>query len=339
MIGPAVWMVVASLLATFVFTPMVRRYCIRNNLIDQPGPRRSHDRPIARGGGLAVASGLLPVLLLAASPNDYYRGFLAGAIVVVLLGWRDDVHSLPIRMRLSIELLISSLVVLWLGPVAWVRFGGAELHAPWLWTPLAILALVWLQNLFNFMDGSDGLAATQAAFGGAFFAIAFFYDGQPALGWLAAAVAAAALGFLPWNWPRASIFLGDSGSLLLGWSLGFLALAGAITGSVSVWLAFVITSPFVVDATMTLGWRIKRREQWYTAHREHAYQRLIRSGWSHQRVLAALILINGVVIAPAVTMAVLWPWLDIYMALVLGVLQIAAWQLARSRSNGKIVSP
>ncbi|MFN2334647.1 MAG: glycosyl transferase [Wenzhouxiangellaceae bacterium] len=279
------------------------------------------------------------MLALVVAADNGLAGFLAGAIVVAMLGWRDDLHSLPIGVRLSVELLVSILVVAWLGPVTSIQIAGTELVGPLVWTPLAVLALVWVQNLFNFMDGSDGLAATQAVFSGTFFALAFFYDGQPAFGWLSAAVAAAALGFLPWNWPRASIFLGDSGSLLLGWSVGFLALAGTLTGSVSVWLAFIILSPFVVDATMTLGWRIKRREQWYTAHREHAYQQLLRSGWSHQTVLSALIVVNAMVIAPTATVVVLIPGLDIHVALVLGIVQIAAWYLARSRSNRKIVSP
>lgn len=316
-----------ALAAAFALTPLVRRYSIRRGLIDQPGARRSHEVPIARGGGVAIALALVCAVVLFVPGDPLVLPFVAGAAFISLLGWCDDHAPLTVGWRLAVQAFAAVVAVVCIGPVESIQVAGFTLSAVWLWSPLAVVGLIWLMNLFNFMDGSDGLASTQAVISCGLFALAFALQGESASASLAWISAAATLGFLIWNWPEASIFLGDSGSLLLGWCVGCLALAGAVNGAVSIWLAFVIVSPFAVDATATLCWRLVRRERWYTPHTDHSYQYLIRVGWSHRRVLIAWIVLNGLLVMPA-TATVLWkPRADLAVATVLTVVLTGAWYI------------
>lgn len=316
---------VAALLLGLALTRLVLGYARSRGLVDEPGPRRSHDAPVPRGGGLAIALALLPLLLLSGPRDPTTLWFAATALVIALLGWADDHRPLPVGWRLGIQIVLAVAVVTGLGPVETVTVAGRALPGAWLWSTLAVIALVWLVNLFNFMDGADGLAATQAVISHLLFFAVFAGAGEPDLAWIALLVTCSTTGFLFWNRPRATIFLGDSGSLLLGWSAAFLALAGAVTGACSIWLSFVIVSPFVVDATATLAWRVARGRRWYTAHRDHAYQYLIRAGWSHRRVLVHWVALNGLLVAPAAMLAYREPLIDSGVAAAVGIILLGAW--------------
>lgn len=195
--------------------------------------------------------------------------------------------------------------------------------------------MIWVMNLFNFMDGSDGLATTQSLISGLVLAVVLALDGAATAAWIAAACAAVALGFLVWNRPPASVFLGDSGSLLFGWTFAFLGLTGTLDGTLPPALLFICLAPFVVDSTATLTWRLVRGEQWYTAHRDHAYQVLIRAGWTHRRVLAALVLLNVLLVAPAAALVVAWPSLDLVVALALAGVLSGVWYFVQSAAIRK----
>src|SRR6056297_36532 len=314
-----------ALIVAAVLTPLVRWYSRRRGLIDQPGERRSHSAPVARGGGLAVGVSVVATALAFAPDNALVVAFIGGAAIVSLLGWFDDHSPLGVGWRLGIQLLVAVGITAWLGPVESIGSAGTTVRATWLWTPMAVVAIIWMMNLFNFMDGSDGLASSQAAISFVLFAFAFGLAGETTGFWLAAVAAGASLGFLFWNRPTASIFLGDSGSLLLGWCAGSLALTATLSGSFSVWVSFIIVSPFVIDATVTLCWRLARGEQWYTAHADHAYQYLIRLGWSHGKVLIAWIVLNGVLIVPATVLALSKPQADIGVAAALTVILAGVW--------------
>jgi len=314
-----------ALLGAVVLTPLMRRYSVWRGLIDQPGARRSHSSPVARGGGLAIGVSLVLTTIVFAPSGALVTPFVTGAAIVTLLGWVDDHAPLSVRWRLGIQLLVAVGITSWLGPVEAVSIAGVSVSAAWLWTPMAVVAIIWLINLFNFMDGSDGLASSQAVISFVLFAFAFGLAGEIAGAWLAAVAAGASLGFLFWNRPVASIFLGDAGSLLLGWCAGALALAGTLSGSFSVWVSLIIVSPFVIDATVTLCWRLARGEQWYTAHADHAYQFLIRLGWSHGKVLLAWIALNGLLVVPATAIALWKPQADMGVAAVLTVILAGVW--------------
>jgi Fuc2NAc and GlcNAc transferase len=158
-------------------------------------------------------------------------------------------------------------------------------------TVLAGIAIVWAINLTNFMDGIDGLATTEAATV-ALTGAALLAPVNPPLAAAAAVTGGAALGFLPWNWQRATVFLGDAGSGFLGYMLATLALASERAGAVPVLGWLILYATFAVDGTVTVIRRAARGERWYAAHRSHAYQRAVLSGWSHARVTVTVLILN-----------------------------------------------
>jgi len=320
----------AGLLA-WSLTPAVRAYARARGLVDQPGARRSHSRPVARGGGLAVAAAFVTVAAVLLERDATLLVALGGAVALTAVGAVDDHGSLPVRWRLGAQFAAALAAVWMLGPVEQVSVAGLAVGPVWIWSPLAVIAVVWLINLFNFMDGADGLAALQTVISSLVLAGLFHAggDGQSAL--LAVLLAAACTGFLFWNRPPASIFLGDSGSLLLGWCMAFLALNGTLGGVVPVAQAFIAVSPFVVDATLTLVRRLISGERWYTAHRDHAYQRLIRAGWSHGRVLVGLFGVNLLLVMPAIVVTVRQPAADLAAAAGIAGLLSGVWYVVHRR--------
>jgi len=204
-----------------------------------------------------------------------------------------------------------------------------------LWGILAVVAVIWLINLHNFMDGSDGLAALQGLWSGLAFALAFGLNQAWLEMALALSLAGACLGFLYWNRPPARIFMGDTGSLLLGGWIAGLALTGAASGMFSVWLGLIICSLFVVDATATLLRRMLVGERWYTPHRSHAYQRLIVSGWTHGRVLTLYGLVNILIVLPIFLIGLTRPDLDFWLALTATGVLGAGWYYFQSGANGE----
>jgi UDP-N-acetylmuramyl pentapeptide phosphotransferase/UDP-N-acetylglucosamine-1-phosphate transferase len=246
-------------------------YARRRNLVDQPGERRSHTVPTPRGGGIgitfALLAGCLALLAGGLAPAQPVLTFAVGLVLVAGIGWIDDHQPLSPGLRLLVQGLAG--VVL-----AWGLFG---VEGRWGWALLAAGLVPVLVNVWNFMDGIDGLAATQAILAALGFAALAPGVGLPALG-LAMACAA----FLPFNFPRARIFLGDVGSGTLGYALAALTLLGAddIGGQRSVLLLLPL-SAFLIDASLTLAARMLARERWWRAHTSHLYQRWVRAGRSH----------------------------------------------------------
>lgn len=260
-------------------TWLARRYALRRNLLDQPGERRSHRVATPRGGGVSIVIVMLAALAVLAirQPGEAMAAGCAGLglAAVAAIGWLDDHRPLSPWWRLGVHALAG------LALAVVIRLhGGDGLDAA-----LAFLAAVVLTNVWNFMDGIDGLAASQAALVAAAWAL---FAGQGPVFWLGLALAAGLCGFLPFNLPRARIFLGDVGSGALGYALaGLLALAalGRDPGQ-RVWLTLPLL-PFLVDASLTLSARIVRGEAWWRPHVQHAYQAWARATGSHPRVTAA----------------------------------------------------
>lgn len=325
-----IWLVpVCAAVCAAVLTPLVRRWLVRRNLVDLPDPRRLHTVPTPRGGGIAVIVAIIVTIVVAAFPGQWWFA-LTFLTVLGVLGWIDDRFDLLPILRLGVQTILAVLALWHVGAIDTVAIVGHAVSAPWLWTPLALIAAIWLFNLHNFMDGSDGLAAMQGVWSGLAMGV-LLLDGEVAgAGVFGLAVAGAFGGFLVWNRPPARIFMGDVGSLALGGSFAFLALAGAATGAVSIWISFMVSSVFVVDATATLLVRAWRGERWYTAHRQHAYQRLIASGWSHAGVLLLYAAINVGVVLPGVVISVVYPQLDALVAAGIALLLTGGWWLAQS---------
>lgn len=300
---PEPWLAASiAFLVTLVVTPLLARWLRARRILDWPDERRSHLQPTPRGGGLAMLLGF--ALALVAIPAQWLAvlPLLLLTGMVATLGWLEDRHELPVRARLLAMLGFAGGLVAYFGPVTQVEIFELVMPWSWLWTGLAVVAVVWLINLHNFMDGSDGLAAMQGAWSAGILGWLLYQDGAGAAGLSGLALAGACLGFLCWNRPPARLFMGDVGSLMIGGMVGLLAYAGAAKGLVSIWLSLMICSVFVVDATATLLRRVRMEGQWYTPHREHAYQRLIGAGWSHAQVLGLYASVNLALVLPLVVL-------------------------------------
>ncbi|MET0617219.1 MAG: glycosyltransferase family 4 protein [Luteibacter sp.] len=286
--------VLAAFLVSFATVRATIAYAHRRGMLDEPGRRRSHSIPTPRGGGLGIVLGALAgmpaaLLLLPVSPGAATVGaFTVAVIAVAAIGWLDDHGSLPIRPRLVIQLAATLLLC-----VA-VASGTASL---W-WAAPLLLAGVWCVNLHNFMDGIDGLAAQQAMFFGAASAALAWLAGSPALAAAGVAMAAAALGFWWFNRSPARIFMGDVGSATLGLMVFALSAMLWAYRTELLWPALIFSSAFVIDATLTLLVRMLRGARWYTPHREHLYQWLVRRGSSHRRVAMGYLAWNVLVCVP-----------------------------------------
>jgi len=262
-----------------------RGYALRRQLLDQPGLRRSHQVATPRGGGMAIVLAVLMACAWAVWQWPAQRVSLIAAMVglslVAGIGWWDDHRPLPARWRLAVHVLASVI----LGLLIWQLSGRAWMGA------LAALFAVGLINVWNFMDGINGLAASQAALAAVAYALAL----APPASWAGWGIAAACLGFLPFNFPRARIFLGDGGSGGLGFMLAVLFAAGLATG-LSAWSLWLPLSTFLVDAGFTLAARILSRQRWWEPHAQHVYQRLARR-FGHTRVTLGYAGFSGVAIA------------------------------------------
>lgn len=250
--------------------------------LDKPNERSLHDAPVPRTGGLAITT----VILAAGIALDAAWVTLGCTLGLAAVSFTDDRHGLPARVRFLAQAVAAAL---WLA----IALPDAPL---WL-LPLLFLAIVWVTNLYNFMDGMDGLAGGMAVFGFGGYAIAYWFHGaaHPAL--FALSIAAAALAFLRFNFHPARMFMGDVGSIPLGFLAAVIGIAGWRDGVWPLWFPLTVFSPFIFDATVTLFRRAARGERVWEAHRTHYYQRLVQLGWGHRNTaLAEYVLMAGCVV-------------------------------------------
>lgn len=299
---------VAALFISALFTHAGIRYGRSRNLIDEPGRRRSHVVPTPRGGGIGivvavVACAMLPVVFDGFGGERLVAVLITLAILVVAaVGWIDDHRGLGRWVRFFAQWIAGFLVLAgyeqW---PAWLGIDGYWLQAG-IVLMFGVICVVWSINLHNFMDGINGLLAAQAVF---VFAASAMLMSMPSL-WsmdeerVLAIAAGAVLGFLPFNFPRARIFMGDVGSGTLGLLVAVAVIWLLQRPDIAAGTGLVLCSGFVTDATATLVLRIARGRRWYSPHREHLYQWLVRSGWSHAQVVAAYMGWNTCIVLPVV---------------------------------------
>ena len=286
-----------------VGTGLQRRFALRSGLIDVPNARSSHSIPTPRSGGVAIfaASTLafVALWLLGALDDGLFGALLVGGSAIALIGYLDDRMTLSALLRLVVHLGAASWLVFSLGGVPPLKLGADIIDLGWTGHVLGVAAIVWVVNLFNFMDGIDGLAAAQAIFVSVAAAGLLLLTGNVSSASPAALVFASACGgFLLWNWPPAKIFMGDVGSGFLGFSVASMALGASREQPAAAVLFLVLGGVFFVDATTTLVRRLLRLEHFYQAHRIHAYQWLTRRFGSHLPVLMLVIAINLVWLLP-----------------------------------------
>jgi Fuc2NAc and GlcNAc transferase len=283
MIG-AIAAFIGAVFLSWLLTGAMRRYALRSAVLDLPNERSLHRTPTPRGGGVAVAlvtlAGLAAGALLSKIPADVAWPLGVGGALVAAVGWLDDRRGVSARVR------------------ATVHAAAACWAAYWIWgelTPAAVAGVVcimWAINLYNFMDGIDGLAGAEAGSVGLIAGALFLMAGRDDLAVVAFLVAAAATGFLGWNWPPARIFMGDVGSGFLGFMFGALSLMAGRSGALPLALCLLLAGIFAFDATITLLRRAARGERWHQAHRSHAYQRLVQAGSTHAEVTGGVLLVN-----------------------------------------------
>lgn len=298
-------------------TKLVLGWLRTHAVLDKPNHRSNHEHPTPRGGGIAVIGVILFCFLL--TPAIYadidrtvvFPGMAqlwTGLLVLALVSWWDDKHGLPALPRLLVQI---GVVVLGLTSVP---------HSFWelpFWLDRLLLAVLWLWfiNLFNFMDGIDGIAASQTiALSIGFWAVTLL--GPPQDMWLlySGITAAAAMGFLYYNWHPAKLFLGDVGSIPLGYLLGYMLLV--LLPEQLFGVALLLPAYYLLDATSTLLWRLLRGRKIWQAHSEHAYQAAVRGGMRHSRVVLYISTVQLLLVILAIVQ--LYQWWPGWYAVALG---------------------
>jgi UDP-N-acetylmuramyl pentapeptide phosphotransferase/UDP-N-acetylglucosamine-1-phosphate transferase len=289
MLSHILWAAAAGLLTSIGLIAGVREWTQRRALLDHPNDRSLHTRPTPRGGGIGI---VVPVLLclvvltaMDAAGRNPIAWIAAVGLVIAAVGLVDDLRGLPALTRLTTQVFGAVVITTALGH--WRVFvwpGLLDLDLGWLGFPLTVILVVGLTNAYNFMDGIDGIAATQGAVAGLGWVGVGYTVQDPCLATTGAVLAAANLGFLTFNWPPASIFMGDVGSSFLGFMLAALVVLVAPRAPEIAFAGVLFVWPFLFDTTLTLLRRVSRGENLLSAHRTHLYQRLVLSGVPHRTV-------------------------------------------------------
>lgn len=281
---------IAFALSFLILLALLKSGAARYLAMDEPNQRSLHTVPVPRVGGIAIVIAALTAWSLHPE-SKLVLALLTAALAVI--SSVDDRKGLPVVLRLAVHGLVALIVV-------------SDLAVENLWLAAGLVSyVVWMTNCYNFMDGSDGLAGGMALFGFSAYGVAAYLAGAEALAAMSFAMAAAAGGFLVFNFPPAKVFMGDGGSIPMGFLSASLGLLGWQQGLWPLWFPVFVFSPFVVDAGVTLLRRILRGERVWQAHREHYYQRLIRMGWGHRRTaLTEYALMAGVIVSALVALRV-----------------------------------
>lgn len=313
--------------ASMVLTWILRRYALSRSLMDIPNARSSHSAPTPRGGGVAVVIAYLAVL-----PLVGYQGWLAWPFVIGLMGsgawvavvgFMDDHGHIAARWRLLAHFIGAGWLLAWLPELPRLEMMGWYFDLGAFGYLLSAVMLVWLLNLYNFMDGIDGVASVEAitvCVGGA---LLYALIGMQVLAVTPLLLAGAVAGFLVWNFPPARIFMGDAGSGFLGVVLGGLTLQAAWAAPQLLWAWLILMGVFVLDATFTLVRRLLRGDKVYEAHRSHAYQFASRHYGAHLPVTLAVLSINVLWLLPWAC-AVALGYVDGVLGLVIAYAPLAA---------------
>ena len=327
-------MLIGVSVATLVGTLLIIRLAPTLGLVQKPTNRCSHIQPTPRGGGLSfVLISLLATTVCLwneVSSGSLLTVLLCGGALIAAIGFCDDLYQLSIKKRLGAQILIIAASVYTLLPAPAIELWGIRLQSDIFCWGVTALALVWWLNLFNFMDGIDGLAGMEATCilttaGGLMYYQQATESSQVLLPMLI--LTASLAGFILVNWAPAKIFMGDVGSTFLGYTLGVLAATTVYSGALNLWVWLILPGVFWVDATFTLLRRMLRGDRWYQSHQSHAYQRVSRylvepegrnltRKAAHRKVTLAALALNVCWLFPLATMALFWPAWGLLLVLV-----------------------
>ncbi|WP_226475223.1 glycosyltransferase family 4 protein [Pseudomonas sp. MWU16-30323] len=305
----------------------LRRYALSRSIIDIPNARSSHSVPTPRGGGVAiVVAFLLSLLVLGYAqlvPAAIIIGLGGAGALIAIVGFMDDHGHIAARWRLLGHFAAAAWALFWLGGLPPLQVIGFSVDFGWIGHVLAAFYLVWMLNLYNFMDGIDGIASVEAICACLGVCLLYWLAGLDHLIWLPFILAMAVAGFLFWNFPPARIFMGDAGSGFLGIALGIISIQAAWASSQLLWAWLILLGVFIVDATYTLIRRLLRGDKVYEAHRSHAYQYASRQFGTHRPITLAVGAINLFWLLPWAAAVVLLQ-LDGLVCLLLAYLPLVA---------------
>lgn len=275
-------------LFSLVFTFYIRKIAIEKSLVDIPTDRSSHTTPTPHGGGIAIAItwfvGISYLFYINDIDSSLYFALLVG-IAISVVSYFDDLFELSAKIRLLAQALVAIFGIYFLGGLEEINLFVYSIENQFITNIFAFLTIVWFINLYNFLDGIDGYAGSEAVFlglvgfllfGGSHFLVLIF----------------SVLGFLVWNWHKAKIFMGDVGSTLLGYNVAIFTIYYSNIESSNLWVWIILFGLFWFDATLTLLRRYKNKEKLSQAHKKHAYQRLTQSGWAHDKVVVFSVIVN-----------------------------------------------
>lgn len=290
------WLLPLVLIISFLMTAGLRHYALKRNVIDVPNARSSHTIPTPRGGGVAIVVSFLlaMIVLMFTGTGDVYFlvGLVGGGMLIAAVGFMDDHGHIPARWRLLGHFLAAGWILIWMGGLPPLNVLGWVIDLGLVGTLLAAVYLVWMLNLYNFMDGIDGIASIEAITVCLCAAGLYWLTGFGQYAVLPLLLACSVTGFLYWNYPPAKIFMGDAGSGFLGILLGGLSVQAAWVSPQMFWCWLILLGVFIVDSTYTLVRRLLRGDKVYEAHRSHAYQFAARRYGRHLPVTLGVGLVN-----------------------------------------------
>ena len=316
---------------SLLLTSALRRYALSKSLIDVPNARSSHTVPTPRGGGVAIVLSfllLVPLLsIFSLLPWASAWGLIGAGAGVAVLGFLDDHGHIAARWRLLGHFSAAVWALFWLGGIPPLTIMGVVFDMGWIGAVLSLFYLVWMLNLYNFMDGIDGLASVEAIAVCLSASLIYALMGFSSLAWAPLLLSFTVAGFLYWNFPPAKIFMGDAGSGFLGVTLGILSLQAAWASPALLWVWVILMGVFVVDATFTLVRRLVRGDKVYEAHRSHAYQYASRQFGRHLPVTLTVGLVNVVWLLP-VALCVALLGLDGFVGVIIAYIPLVmlAWK-------------
>lgn len=321
------WLIPGVAALSLLLTAALRRYALARSIIDIPNARSSHSVPTPRGGGVAIVLAFLLALpflaLTELVPVPVLLALGGAGVLVAIVGFMDDHGHIAARWRLLGHFTAAGWALFWLGGLPAFNVFGMTVDLSWAGHVLAAVYLVWMLNLYNFMDGIDGIASIEAMCACLGACLLYWLAGYEGMVWLPLLLAMAVAGFLFWNFPPARIFMGDAGSGFLGVVLGVLSLQAAWASSQLLWAWLILLGVFIVDATFTLIRRLVRGDKVYEAHRSHAYQFASRQFGRHLPVTLAVGVINLIWLLP-VALCVVCLGLDGAVGLIVAYLPLIA---------------
>ncbi len=293
---------------------MYQKIAIKKGILANPNFRTLHETPVPKGGGIVFASiTILGIFLLWRSgqmPNNLFMTLGVGGCIATFLGFFDDINNIGAKKKLAVQIFLSGFALFHLdGGV----LSSIDLIPDWIAIPLSLLFLVWVINAYNFMDGIDGMAASGAIFSSGVVIVTIVLTNEfSEVTIFLLLLMASVLAIIVFNWPPATIFMGDAGSVFLGYIFGVLILYTTMNNEVSIWTWIIVFGYFIADTTVTQIARLILVKKWYIAHRSHAYQNLARISNSHLKVTMGVIVYYLMWLLPLAIWSVIEPDMAVF---------------------------